>query len=275
VTTGETMQAIRTTALAVGIAIAIATPATAQIDYRNLDDERPTLTEDAYPVEHYAFELILPYSLEREHGGQRAHVFAPELAYGVVPNLQLGIKAPIAGLRMGGGDTRWGLAGLRVSGLYNFNTEARRLPALSLRADAGVPVGSLAGDAARLTLKGIATRSFGLTRVHLNAAHSLGDDAGVGAVEAAPRWSFGVAVDRTLFRQSTLLVAEAYALRDVRGAPVEVNAAFGARYQWTPTTVFDAGFTHRLRSSAGPALSLTVGFTHAFGVRTLMPGAAR
>jgi hypothetical protein len=31
----------------------------AQMDYRNLDDDRPTRVEDAYPAERYAFELIV------------------------------------------------------------------------------------------------------------------------------------------------------------------------------------------------------------------------
>jgi hypothetical protein len=37
-------------------------PLPAQLDYRNLDDDRPTVTEDAYPVERYAFEFLLPYA---------------------------------------------------------------------------------------------------------------------------------------------------------------------------------------------------------------------
>ena len=35
-------------------------PAVAQIDYRNLDDDRPVVSEDAYPVERYGFELLAP-----------------------------------------------------------------------------------------------------------------------------------------------------------------------------------------------------------------------
>ena len=53
---------------------------TAQIDYRNLDDDRPTLTEDAYPIERHAFEVLLPYRFERERGGAEAHLGELELS---------------------------------------------------------------------------------------------------------------------------------------------------------------------------------------------------
>jgi hypothetical protein len=266
----------RTIALTLGLALSGATPAWAQIDYRNLDDDRPTLTEDAYPVEHHAFELLLPYRLERERTGGRAHVLVPELTYGIAPNLHVGLKVPVAGVRTrAGGETRWGLAGVRVFGLYNFNTEGRLLPALSLRTDAALPVGSLAGDGVRLTVKGIATRSWGLTRVHLNAARSFGGAETLSAVEPGPRWVYGLAVDRTLFRQSALLVAEIYVRRTVAGERAEANGTLGARYQWTPTTVIDLGISHRLRDDAGSIHAVTFGFTHAFAVRALMPGGAR
>lgn len=249
-------------------------PLAAQIDYRNLDDERPVLTEDAYPVERHAFEILVPYAYQREHGGADLHAFTPELEYGIVRNGQLGVKLPLAGTQAGG-DTDWGLAGLRVFGLYNFNTESRRLPALSARADLLLPVGSLGGDAARVSVKAIATRSWGRSRFHANAALTFGDQQQRTAVEPGERWSYSMAVDRTLFRQSTLLVGEIVVLRAVRGDPVEVDAGLGVRYQWTTTTVFDLGVRRRLSQVAGPDIAITVGFSHAFAVPWLMPRDAR
>lgn len=245
-------------------------PLAAQIDYRNLDDDRPVLTEDAYPVERHAFEFLLPYAFEDERGAGRLHAFIPEIEYGIIRNGQIGLKAPIAGVRETG-DTEWGLAGLRVFGLYNLNSESRTLPALSARADLFLPIGSLGGDATRVSLKAIATRSWGRTRVHANAAWTLGDETRLAAVEAGHRWSYSLAADRTFFRQSVLLIGEVATRRAVQGAPVEVNAALGARYQWTPTTVLDLGVRRRLRDLAGPDLAVTVGLSHAFAVRWLMP----
>lgn len=245
-------------------------PLAAQTDYRNLDDDRPLETEDAYPIERHAFEFLLPYTFEDERSGVRLHTFVPEVAYGIIRNGQVGIKAPIAGLT-GAGSSDWGLAGLRVFGLYNLNTEGRLLPALSGRGDILLPVGALAGDATRVTLKAIATRSWGRNRLHLNAAWTLGSETDLAAAESGSRWRYSLAIDRTLFRQSMLVAGELVAQRPVRGAPLELNLAFGTRIQWTPTTVLDLGVRRRLRKVAGPDLGITVGLSHAFALPWLMP----
>ncbi len=245
-------------------------PAAAQIDYRNLDDERPVATEDAYPIERYAFELTAPYRYEAEPEGSKVHLVVPEIAYGLLPNAELGLEAPLAAVDVGS-DTDWGLAGLQAFAFYNFNTESPVLPAFSLRGDLSLPVGSLAGDATRFTLKGIATRTWGRTRFHLNLARSFGSEDELAAAEPANRWAYSLAADRTLFRESVLLIGEVAATEALRGAPTEVNASVGARFQWAPTLVLDAGISRRLRDGVGPDLALTLGLSHAFAFRGLMP----
>jgi hypothetical protein len=250
-------------------------PLAAQIDYRNLGDDRPVVTEDAYPVERYAFELLAPYRFEAEAGGDELHLTVPELAYGLARNAQLGLKLPIAGLDEGvGTGTDWGLSGLRVFGLYNVNTEGRRLPALSVRADVGFPVGSLAGEGTRFAIKAIATRSWGRMRTHLNASWGFGSDDEPAVAERLNRWAASLAVDRTLFRSSILLVGEVAVSQSVEGAPTAVNGSLGGRWQWTPTLVLDAGISRRL-SDTGPDIALTIGLSHAFALRGLMPRGSR
>src|SRR5690349_7986411 len=84
----------------------------AQIDYRNLDDDHPVVTEDAYPVEQFAFELLAPYRFDDEAEGSQIHSTVPELAYGFLRNAQVGLKLPLAGVDAGtGAGTDWGLAG--------------------------------------------------------------------------------------------------------------------------------------------------------------------
>jgi hypothetical protein len=258
------------TALAVAVASVGATPAAGQIDYRNLDDDRPVHVEDAYPVERYAFELLIPYTYEREQGGGWRHHSVVELAYGIVRNAHVAVKLPLAGVREGA-DTDWGLAGVRALVLYNFNTEGPWLPALSLRADLDLPVGSLAADEASVSVKGILTRSWGRSRLHLNGAYRFGPEGAPAAVEAAHQWWYGAALDRTLFRQSLLLVGEVYVARPADGVPVEVNASLGVRWQWRPTTVVDLGVTRGLRADYGPEVGVTVGLSHAFAVAGLLP----
>ena len=268
------MWTYRTAAMAVGLAFAIpAGSLAAQIDYRNLDRERPIATEDAYAVERHEFELLLPFSSERERGGDRLHLIPLEIEYGIFDNTQVGVGLPVAGFDRPDLDTEWGLAGLNVFGLYNFNTEGPALPAIALAADLALPVGSLAGDQARINLRAIATRSWGLTRLHVNAGGSFGSEDRLG-VEIAPRWNISVAADRTFFRESLLLAGELLTQRVVDGAPVEVNAAIGGRYQLSPTLVLDGGVARRLRADAGPDYEITFGLSYAFGLPWLMPGRA-
>ncbi|MGH7510000.1 MAG: hypothetical protein ACREMZ_11065 [Gemmatimonadales bacterium] len=264
----------RTAAAAAGLSVSFLGPASAQIDYRNLDDDRPVVTEDAYPVERYAFELLGPYRFEAEAGGTELHTIVPEVAYGLARNAQVGLKLPLAARDEGNG-TDWGLAGLRLFGLYNFNTESQWLPAMSLRLDASFPAGSLAGDASRLALKAIATRSWGRMRAHLNAGRGFGSEDDLSVAEPLSRWSASLALDRTLFRSSILLIGEIAASQSVRDAPTSVNASVGGRWQWTPILVLDAGMTRRLRSDTGPNIAVTIGLSHAFALRGLMPAGPR
>ena len=249
-------------------------PVAAQIDYRNLDDHRPVRTEDAYPIERYAFELVAPYEYENGRAGEQLHVVAPELSYGAFANTQVGLRLPLAALHTTAG-TDWGFAGPRLFGLYNFNTEGPALPALALRADLALPTGDLGPDATQLTLKALATRSWGRTRLHLNAAGTLGRAAGRAAVDAEPRWALSLAADQTFYRQSVLLIGELGVLEAASEAPTDVSAALGIRYQLTPTLVLDAGVSRRLTARAGPDLGLTLGLTHAFAFAGWLPGASR
>ncbi len=239
----------------------------AQLDYRNLDDERPVATEDAYPVEHYAFEVLAPLAFATNDGAQQ-YLLAPEVEYGMLANTQVGVRVPLAVSTIGG-TSEAGLGGLTAYALYNFNTESRVLPALALRGDVSFPVGSLAGDGLRFTLKAIATRSWGIWRAHLNLLGSAGSNDDLG-VDALPRWAATVAVDRTFWRQSLLVVGELAVFQAASGAATQATAALGMRWQWTPTLVLDTGVSTRL-TATGPDFTMTIGFTHVLAFRALMP----
>ena len=242
----------------------------AQIDYRNLDDDRPTLIEDAYPVERYAFEFQAPWRFSRDRLGGSLHAFTPEIEYGILRNWHLGLKLPVAGTRESG-DREWGISGLKVFALYNFNTESRLLPALAIRTDLTFPVGRLAGEGTRISVKAIATRSWGRYRLHVNGAYTFGGDRPLAVAEPANKWWAGAAFDRTLYRRSILVIGEVYALRSVSAEPVQVNASVGLRAQVTPYLVFDAGIARRLKKTTGPDLELTAGFSRAFAIAGLLP----
>jgi hypothetical protein len=253
--------------------------ASAQIDYRNLDEGRPARTEDAYPVEHYAFELVVPYEYENERGPGRSHLVAPELAYGVASNTMIGVKLPFAALDGGAGvETKWGFGGPRLFALYNFNTESAALPALSLRADASLPLGRLAGDLVRGGITAIATRSWGRTRAHFNATLGAGAEPAAGealGVHAIPAWAVGAALDRTFLRRSLIVIGEVTLREGVAESATEAAAGVGARLQLTPDLVLDAGLHRRLTTAAGVDIGMTVGLTHAFALAGLMPAGPR
>ena len=54
-----------------------------------------------------------------------------------------------------------------------------------------------------------------------------------------------------------------------------MNAGAGFRWQWTPTFVLDAGVQRRLRDDIGPDIGVTIGLSHAFALRGLMPRGGR
>ena len=99
-----------------------ATPLAAQIDYRNLDDDRPVVTEDAYPTEFRAFEFRLPYAFERARGGGDVHALLPEIEYGILRNAAIGVKLPLARAVSGGAD-EWCVRG---ADLRTLQSEHRR-----------------------------------------------------------------------------------------------------------------------------------------------------
>jgi len=250
-----------------GAPLAPATAA-AQVDYRNLDDDRPVRVEDAQSVEAYAFELILPYAVADEREGGVVHAFVPELAYGLMRDVHMGVKVPVG---VHGGSA--GLSGIRLFALYNVNTEFGWLPAVAFRADVELPVGHFGASDARYALKGIGTRAFGANRLHVNAVGRLGGGGAPGLVESLPDWWVGIAVDRTLYRKSLLLIAEVLVERSGEEAPLATAVGVGVRWQWTPTAVLDLGLSRTVSDDSGHDLELSFGVTHAFGVRALMPGA--
>ena len=254
----------------------------AQVDYFNLDDERPVAIEDALPIERYAFELQLaPVRVEGERDGSKLWSVTPELGYGILPRTDLTLHVPLA-LRDGQApaEDASGVAGLEIVLFHNLNLETRTLPALAVSAGTAFPVGGLAGESTRATVKAIATRSFtgprrGM-RIHANAEVTFGNEAEADEIEIdATRWRAGLALDRTFVFQSFLIVGNVYADRPlVEGADTRWVAGAGIRYQVSPRFAIDAGLERRL-GDEGPDWAFTFGTANAFALRSLIPIGAR
>lgn len=258
-----------------------ATPAAAQKDYYKLDKNRPSPISGAYTTERYAIDLKLaPLRLEREAGGVYHWEFEPEIAYGILPRTSVEVGVPFVVMDGGTAGRRTGVAGLDLSVFHNLNVETRTMPALAIRGDVVLPVGSLAPDRAYPSVTGLATRSFNWARFHVNgqygfgAASEDGDHAGetldVQTGKGASRWLAGVAVDRVFPLRALLLVGNVYARQPLHeDESVEWSAGGGFRYQVNPYLVVDSGLQRRLTDDA--KWQFTVGAAYQFALRGLIP----
>jgi hypothetical protein len=257
-----------------------ATPLAAQTDYYNTDRGRPVQIEDAYTTERHAFELKLaPVRLERSSGGIYDWELEPEIAYGIFPRTHVEVGVPIAYADLGGAERRSGIAGIDLSVMHNLNVESRTLPAFGLRADVLAPVGSLAPDRAYASLTGMATRTYGWMRFHVNGQYTFGSAPLANGTDTRPversRWLAGLAADKTFPLSSLLLTGEVYAQRPlVAESAVEYTVGTGVRYQWSPTLALDAGVGRRLTGD-DRAWYVTFGTAYAFALASLIPTGAR
>lgn len=260
-------------AAALAVLAALARPLAAQTDYYNTDRGRPVRVEDASPVERHAWELQLaPLRLERAGGGAYTWELEPELAYGILPRTHVELGFPVAWVDAAGDGGSAGLAGIEVAALHQLNVETRTLPALAVAGEVLLPVGALAPERAYASVKGIATRTLTWARFHANAQYTFGADAdgGEDAGEAS-RWMAGVAVDRAFPLRSLLAIADVFAERplDPDGA-LGWTAETGLRYQTSPQFNVDLGVGRRF-AGGGQGWFLTLGASHAFAVRSLVP----
>ena len=259
---------------------AFARPLAAQTDYYNTDRGRPIQVEDAYTTERYAFELKLAsVRLERANGGQYDWDVEPEVAYGILPRTQVEVGVPIAYSDLGGAGRRSGIAGLDLSVMHTLNVETRGLPALGIRADALLPVGSLAADHGTVSLTGMATRTYSWMRFHLNGQYTVGPETDVASASSTPlgqsRWLAGIAADKAFPFSALLLTGEFLAEQPlVTSAPIEYTVGTGVRYQWSPSLALDAGLGRRLTGDA-KSWYVTFGTAYAFALASLIPGGGR
>ncbi len=249
----------------------------AQTDYFNLDDDRPVAVEDALPLERYAFELqVAPARVEREAGGTTVWSLTPELAYGVLPRTDVSLHLGMAAVSgADSADDVSGVSGVEVVLFHQLNRESLSLPALALSGGLAFPVGGLAGESTHATVKAIASRSLRgvrrATRIHANAAYTIGDEDQDGPAVEARRWLAGLAIDHAFVFQSLLIVANVFADRPLQeDADIRLVAGAGLRYQLSPRMAIDAGFERRI-GNEGPDWAFTIGTANAFSLRSLIP----
>ena len=150
------------------------TPAGAQGGYYNLDSSRPTRIEDAAPTPLYELELQLaPLRFEKLATGLKRWRVEPKMSYGVAPFTEIEIRAPLIVVDPLDPDAPHtvGLGGLAVGALHALGVERPRWPALAVAAEWIAPAGPLAAFIGSYSVKGIATKTFPVARVHVNALY--------------------------------------------------------------------------------------------------------
>lgn len=261
------------TCLLLAFALAPST-ANAQISYFNTDSDRPTKIEDALPLERYLLDLHLsPVGAVIPGDGATSWRAVAGAAYGIVPRTQVSLALPLAYH-----DDELGLAGIDVGALYTLTAETRTWPALALRGDVRMSVGSLAPERTYGSVKGIVTRTLGWARLNVNGGYTFGSAPAEDIVRQPPdlrRWLIGGSLDRSFPTRSLLAGVEVFAVQPLDdAADVVWHAEVGLRYQLTTHVVLDAAVGAPLNDGDRP-VALTVGLSRAQALKTLIPGLGR
>ena len=252
----------------------------AQADYYNTDRGRPQQLEDGYALRQNSLDLYLaPVSFRIPNGGRSSWSADPGFAYGLLPRTQVGIAVPVT-LQDDGTGQSAGLAGINLSGLYNFNAETISRPAFGIRANVLLPVGRFGPDNMQTSVRGIGTRSFSWGRLHVNGQYTFGrkpfdtDSAEqiMSGVAGLSRWLGGIAVDHSFPLNAFLLTAETYASEGIDDdRQTTWHATVGARKQLSPTLLLDAGVGRQFSGERRNWL-ITLGIARSMSVSGLIPG---
>ncbi|MFY9270608.1 MAG: hypothetical protein WAO55_12780 [Candidatus Manganitrophaceae bacterium] len=244
-------------------------PAFGQADYRNLDPGRPITIEDAQPIEFRAFEFQFGprYRLHQDEGDELS--FEPELKWGFAKDWQAGLSAEEA--LLDDGETTDAMRHLQIHLLYNLNQEDLDLPAIAFRPELTFGAGDLGSDHPHGALKVIVSKTFGFNRVHLNGSYTIGPTEAPGkGGDFVKRYLYGIAYERTAPIEFFVLLFDLYAAAPIDGSRREIIYDLGTRIQITPTWVFDAGFSHAIRSEAFD-FGVTIGLSYVFSPRWIFP----
>jgi hypothetical protein len=156
------------------LALLLANPAlslAAQPEYRNIDGGRPLRIEDAEASARHSLDFqIAPARLDRISGSFYRWQVEPRVSYTAFPRTELKVRAPIA-YRERGADPRGGLVALGLGAFHNLVTESSAVPALAMEGEVALSAGGSQTSGRTYSVRGIATRTFGRSRLHTNVGY--------------------------------------------------------------------------------------------------------
>ena len=169
------------------------------------------------------------------------------------------------------GKTNHGLRDTQLHLLYNLNQEGLDLPAIALRPALMLDTGALGSDHSHAGLKLIASKTFGLNRIHLNGSYTAGPKEAPGSGgDWVNRYLYGIAYERTFPIEFFVLLIDLYSVGGIDGSRREIIYDLGTRFQITPTWVVDGGLFHAIRSDRLD-FGVTVGVSYVFSIRGSFP----
>jgi hypothetical protein len=212
--------------------------------------------------------------LERADGGGYRWRGEPKVAFGLVPNTEVELRAPALRLeRPEEGGHVTSLAGLGLGVMHALSAETPRVPALALAAEVMLPVGGFRAPDPLLSAKLMATRSTRFGRVHLNAA------VGGYSVVGPPRCPRLLPPGDTCDDNPRPNVPDVPCDREpgaraprnaLPDGPPLAETACGAQ---STTTAPTASVQLAPRVAKGARWTAALGLDHAWGVRSLLVGA--
>jgi hypothetical protein len=164
------INTFRASVCAVIFLFTLAVEAKSQSEYRNIEGGRPVRVSDASPTELHGLDLDLTtVRVDKLSFGRYRLQVEPRVSYGVFPRTDISIRA-LGFYREPSAIPRGTVAGVGVGGEYQLKLESLNLPALALAGEVWFPTGPAASVPA-YSVKALATRSFPIGRLHLNAAY--------------------------------------------------------------------------------------------------------
>jgi hypothetical protein len=168
----------------------------------------PFLTDDPEPVDYQHWEFyIASQHTETADGwsGTAPHI---ELNYGVVPNVQLHLIAPLAYDAPSGGSTHYGYGDTELGVKFRFIQETEHLPQVGIFPLLEVPTGSerdgLGSGHVQTFLPLWLQKSFGAWTIYGGGGYGINPGTG------NENWGFGGVVVQRQVTKSVLLGAEIY-----------------------------------------------------------------
>lgn len=235
------------------------------LDHGNLDEGRPLLVQDAYPVSQGELVIETGAGFASQKRTSDHWFFPIQFVYGILPNTQLEVGTMFF-TDPHDIDEPGKSGDMGISILYNFNQETVTLPAFALKGSLQFPTGvDSSGIESEIT--GIVTKSLGRLTLNFNAGYQWIGGHDPDQRNGVYKFVFGggYPVGAPMYTR-TIILADVYLQQSsLRGEKETLGAEIGFRLQLRERLVLDFGFGSELSGPSDRAsFFVTAGFSVGF-----------